>query len=56
MPIDLIHIHPGFTFYKGSNSSLWGPFMRGKIGGSCFTLMKKIDNGEVILENRFAKI
>ena len=49
MPIDLIHIHPGFLpFIKGADSSLWGPFMRGKIGGSCFYVNEKIDNGEVI--------
>ena len=43
MPIDLIHIHPGFLpFIKGADSSLWGPFMRGKLGEVVFTLMKRL--------------
>ncbi len=50
LPIDIIHIHPGFLpFIKGADSSLWGPFKRDKIGGSCFYINENIDDGEIIL-------
>tara|TARA_Y100001970_G_C14243671_1_gene866494 strand:+ start:1700 stop:2512 length:813 start_codon:yes stop_codon:yes gene_type:complete len=49
LPNEFIHIHPGYLpFIKGADGSLWGPYIRKKIGASCFFLTENIDKGKII--------
>lgn len=46
---NFLHIHPGYLPYiRGADGSLWGPYIRKKVGVSCFYLTKQIDKGKII--------
>ena len=52
-----VHVHPGFLPYtRGADGILWSVLTRDKPGASCFYMVPKLDEGNVILAEEYASL